>query len=65
MVEKQGSKRSIYPKVREWFLLNPKYLILIDPSQNKFLQQKSVAAAQLAVSSSRGDFIQLAEHPSY
>lgn len=61
MVKKLRSKKSMYPKVEKWFLRNPGHLIPTDVTRIQFLQQISIAAAQLASSSSRGDFIQQME----
>lgn len=51
----------MYPRIGKWFLRNPGHLILSDDVLIQFLQQKSIAASQLAGSGSRGDFIQQME----
>jgi hypothetical protein len=49
------------PAIEKWFSNNPEYLSPTDTEQFTFLQQKSIAAAQLAKSSTKGDFIQQME----
>jgi hypothetical protein len=50
-------KEAYIPSVEKWFDSHPEYLSPTDTAQYTFLQQKSIAAAQLAKSSSKGEFI--------
>ncbi|OIT18910.1 hypothetical protein A4A49_55288 [Nicotiana attenuata] len=55
------SSEAYVTAVDKWFLSHRQYLAITDAAQILFLQQKSIASAQLAGSSSRLEFIQQME----